>query len=57
MDAWQPVDDGFGRFLKSLLKAKQQEWWECDDNFAKWVGNSDIKLIRKNKEESLQLNG
>ena len=52
MDAWQPVDDGFGRFLKSLLKAKQQEWWEYDDNFAKWVGNSDIKLIRKNKEES-----
>ena len=45
----KPVDGGFGRLLKVLIKAEQQEWLECDENIEKWIGNDQEKFSAKDR--------
>ena len=36
IDLWQPVDAGFGEFLKVLAKQEHNRWLDCDDNADHW---------------------
>jgi len=48
-DIWQPVDNGFGKMLKSKISSLQEQWLEEDDNIDLWTGNSDKKLDVKQR--------
>ena len=41
---WQPVNCRYGRLLKSLIQAEQDDWLEKEDNIDLWLGNSEDTL-------------
>ena len=46
---WQPVDCGYGRLLKSLIQAEQDDWLEKQNNIDLWLGNSENSLDAKKR--------
>ena len=43
-DIWQPVDNGFGKMLKTKISSLQEQWLEQDENIDLWTENSEKKL-------------